>query len=132
MVFGQENSDYDTLTDETTVTEIVGPYKMGTLITCMEQNDESPLGFSDPIYSDEPDKETGEISEMCTNSATKIFCDRYKDESYPYPKRGDVCGMLILITFVSKLICKCFSINKYNLHRSLISTNRNNQKCMLF
>ena len=99
---GNVLSQYDTSDDceggyteigECIITEITGPYKMGNMITCYEQNDQNYAGYKDKVYSDEPDKETGEISEMCTNEATKIFCDRYKDEAYPEPGRGDVCGM---------------------------------------
>jgi len=94
-----------TATGECIITEIVGPYKMGNMITCYEQNDENYAGYKDKIYSDEPDKETGEISEMCTNEATVIFCDRYKDEAYPEPGRGDVCDHTDPRTGVTRNAC---------------------------
>ena len=81
--------DYDTVSDSAEDTEIPGPHKMGYLMTCMEQNDESPIGYRDPIYYLDD-------SEMCTDELTKKYCDRYKDPEYPYPGRGDVCGKLLI------------------------------------
>ena len=57
-------------------------YKMGSLITCFEQNDESYIGYRDPIYND-PESDT------CIENQT--LCDWYQEE--PYAGRGDVCGM---------------------------------------
>jgi len=117
IVNGQYDTetDYDTTDDdcpggytelgECIITEITGPYKMGNLITCYEQNDQNYAGYKDKIYSDEPDKETGEVSEMCLNEATKIMCDRYKDEAYPEPGKGDVCDHTDPRTGVTRNAC---------------------------
>eukprot|EP00486_Rosalina_sp_Unknown_P001533 CAMPEP_0201564100 /NCGR_PEP_ID=MMETSP0190_2-20130828/2037_1 /ASSEMBLY_ACC=CAM_ASM_000263 /TAXON_ID=37353 /ORGANISM="Rosalina sp." /LENGTH=391 /DNA_ID=CAMNT_0047979791 /DNA_START=136 /DNA_END=1311 /DNA_ORIENTATION=+ len=104
---GGYSDEYGQYTEsgELIITEITGKYKMGNMITCFEQNDENWAGYKDKIYSDEPDKETGEVSDMCTNEATKIFCDRYKDEAYPEPGKGDVCDHTDPRTGVTRNAC---------------------------
>eukprot|EP00486_Rosalina_sp_Unknown_P004247 CAMPEP_0201571000 /NCGR_PEP_ID=MMETSP0190_2-20130828/13540_1 /ASSEMBLY_ACC=CAM_ASM_000263 /TAXON_ID=37353 /ORGANISM="Rosalina sp." /LENGTH=330 /DNA_ID=CAMNT_0047995193 /DNA_START=214 /DNA_END=1203 /DNA_ORIENTATION=- len=78
---------------------------MGEMITCYEQNDESYIGYKDKIYSPEADKETGEVSEMCLNEDTVIWCDRYVDEAYINAGRGDVCDHTDPTTYIRRNAC---------------------------
>eukprot|EP00483_Globobulimina_turgida_P010107 UN10126 len=71
-------------------------YKMGTLITCFEQNDESPYGFKESLTWGNPE------SEECQTYPD--LCQAYNSE--PYPGKGDVCDHTDPITGITRNACK--------------------------
>eukprot|EP01084_Bolivina_argentea_P255415 429579_1 len=55
-------------------------YQLGEYITCWEQNDVDPVGFTDPLWSDDN-------SDEC--KANPDLCDIYQSD--PNKNKGDVC-----------------------------------------
>eukprot|EP01084_Bolivina_argentea_P255414 429578_1 len=56
-------------------------YKMDTYITCWEQNNVEPAGYSDPLWSDDNSAECEEYPDLC---------DAYQFDE-PNANKGDVC-----------------------------------------
>ena len=73
--------------DPSTWRPIEGPYKMGNLVTCLEQNDENPYGYKEKFTYGDP---TGE-SAVCQSNPE--LCARYQDSVYDpdFAGTGDVC-----------------------------------------
>ena len=75
------------VSDPSTWKPIVGPYKMGSLVTCLEQNDENPYGYKEKFTYGDP---TGQ-SAVCLESPE--LCQRYQDKDFDpeFGGTGDVC-----------------------------------------
>eukprot|EP01083_Nonionella_stella_P228805 810588_1 len=77
--------------------DITLSYKMGELITCLEQNEEIPFGYKEKLTYLNPE------STECQNNPE--LCRIYKEDE-PYPSQGDVCDHEDPITHTIRDSCK--------------------------